>query len=235
MTPPANPKVPGSTRPERPSARASARGGASPTRGRVVFGLVAVAVIGFAALIASLSVREAGSVLDVSDVAGPIAVEGDPLIPLLEEGADPALGAAAPVITGRDFDGSEVVIGGASGRGQVIVFLASWCPVCERELPEIVRFVDAGGVPEGVDLVAVATGLDASRPNWPPQDWFDREGYSGTVLRDDAAGTVASTYGLRGTPYWVVLDANGRVVGRVGGYVDAADFTGLFELALAAG
>ncbi|MEY3020012.1 MAG: hypothetical protein RLZZ272_996 [Actinomycetota bacterium] len=235
MTPPSNPKVPATSRTTRPSARATGAGDARPTRGRIVFGLVAVAVIGFAALIASLSVREAGSVLDVSDVAGSVAIEGDPLIPLLDEGADPALGAAAPVVTGQDFDGSEVVIGGASGRGQVIVFLASWCPVCERELPEIVRFVDGGGVPEGVDLVAVATGLDASRPNWPPQDWFEREGFEGTVLRDDAVGTVAATYGLQGTPYWVVLDANGRVVGRVGGYVEPSDLGGLFELALAAG
>ena len=233
MTPPSNPKVPGSARKDRPSARAG--GSASPTRGRIVFGLVTVAVVGFAALIASLSVREAGSVLEVSDVAGPVAIEGDPLIPLLEEGADPALGASAPVVTGQDFAGEEVVIGGATGRGQVIVFLASWCPVCERELPEIVRFVEGGGVPEGVDLVAVATGLDASRPNWPPQDWLEREGYTGTVLRDDATGTVAQTYGLSGTPYWVVLDANGRVVGRVGGYVEPDDLPGLFELALAAG
>ena len=200
-----------------------------------MFGLVAVAVLGFAALIASLSVREAASVLEVSDVAGPIAVEGDPLIPLLEEGADPALGASAPVVTGQDFAGQEVVLGGATGRGQVIVFLASWCPVCERELPEIVRFIDEGGVPEGVDVTAVVTGLDASRPNWPPQDWLEREGYTGTVMRDDAAGTAAVTYGLSGTPYWVVLDANGTVVGRVARYVEPSDFPALFELALAAG
>lgn len=234
MTPPSSPKVPGSARPGRPSAAAAARP-SSPTRGRVIIGLVAVAVIGFAALIASLSVREAGSVLSVDDVAGPVSVEGDGLVPLLDGGADPALGARAPVVTGRDFDGSTVTIGGGGERGQVIVFLASWCPVCERELPEIVRFIEDGGVPEGVELVAVATGLDAGRPNWPPQDWFAREGYSGTVLRDDALGTVAGVYGLRGTPYWVILDANGTVVGRVGGYVDAADFAGLFELALAAG
>jgi cytochrome c biogenesis protein CcmG/thiol:disulfide interchange protein DsbE len=230
----ASPKVPGTARSSsRPSATAAARP-SSPTRGRIVFGLVAVAVVGFAALIASLSVREAGSVLSVDDVAGRVVVEGDALIPLLEEGADPALGASAPVVTGADFDGNEVVLG-AGGRGQVIVFLASWCPVCERELPEIVRFIEDGGVPEGVELVAVATGLDASRPNWPPQDWYDREGYDGTVIVDDASGTIAQAYGLRGTPYWVVLDANGTVVGRAGGYVETADFPELFGLALAAG
>lgn len=232
MTPPPTPKVPGSARSSRPSRAAEAP--TSPTRGRIVFGIVAVAVIGFAALVASLSARESASLLTVDEVAGPIAVEGEALAPLVDGGGDLSVGSPAPVVTGQDFAGAEVVVG-APGRAQVLVFLASWCPVCQRELPGIVEAVAGGALPEDVELVAVVTSLDASRPNWPPQDWLDTEGYVGTVLRDDAAGTVARTFGMTGTPFWVVIDANGTVVSRVGGYVEPTDLPALFDLALVAG
>lgn len=232
MTPPPTPKVPGSAKASRPSRAAEAP--SSPTRGRIVFGLVAVAVIGFAALVASLSAQESASLLTVDEVAGAVAVTGEALAPLPEDGGDLAIGSPAPVVTGQDFAGAEVVVG-AAGRPQVLVFLASWCPVCQRELPGVVDAVEGGALPEDVELVAVVTSLDATRPNWPPQAWLETEGYTGTVLRDDALGSVSRAYGMTGTPFWVVVDANGTVVARISGYVEPSELPGLFELALVAG
>jgi thiol-disulfide isomerase/thioredoxin len=152
--------------------------------------------------------------------------EGDPA-------NDPALGTRPPVVTGADFDGEEVIIG-ESGRPQLLMFLASWCPACQAELPLVVDWLEQGNLPDDVELIAVATGLDSSRDNWPPDAWFEEEGYDGPVLVDDADGTVAQAYGLNATPYWVALDRDGEVAMRVAGMIDLAQLSQLAE-ALAAG
>jgi thiol-disulfide isomerase/thioredoxin len=191
-------------------------------------GLVALGVIGFAVLIAVLSVNEAGSILAIEDVAGPVEVTGEPLlVPPGDDGSDAFAGAPSPVITGIDFDDAPITIG-APGTAQVLLFLASWCPACQRELPAVVDFIEAGGVPDDVELVAVVTSLADDRPNWPPQDWLATEGYEGAVIRDDAASTIARTFGMSGTPFWVLIDAEGRVVRRFSGLVPPEEIAGLF-------
>ncbi len=151
----------------------------------------------------------------VAEVAGsPEVVEGEPLPPGDEPADDPALDAPAPVVEGEDFDGNPVTIGDADA--ELIVFMASWCPACQAELPEMVEWLEAGGLPDGVELTSVATSLTDDRPNWPPQDWFEREGYEHPIIVDDAEGTIANAYGMTATPYWVAL-RDGQVQGRFPG------------------
>jgi thiol-disulfide isomerase/thioredoxin len=219
--------------PVRPDGkRRTATGGGGAGRRRLVMALAAVGVIGFAVAIAVLSVEEAGSVLSVDDVAGPVTVTGDRLPAVAPDTQDPFVGELVPVAEGIDFDGAPVTIGG-TGRPQVVLFLASWCPVCQEELPLVVDFIAEGGVPADVELVAVVTGLAADRPNWPPQAWLEREGYDGVVIRDDANSTIASTYGMTGTPFWMVVDADGRLVQRVSGLLPKEQFPVVFRAALA--
>ncbi len=47
------------------------------------------------------------------------------------------------------------------------------------------------------------------RPNFPPADWLQDEGWSGDVLVDDESMTAATAYGLAGYPFLVMLDADG--------------------------
>jgi thiol-disulfide isomerase/thioredoxin len=89
------------------------------------------------------------------------------------------------VLAGADFDGTPVTLG--DDRLRSIAFLASWCPACDAELPQIVRWLDAGGPPEGVEFVAVSTQHAAERTNWPPTQWFADAGYDGDVIVDNVA------------------------------------------------
>lgn len=179
--------------------------------------LIGVGVVGLAVLIAVLSTGEVGSTPTLEELAGDPTIEGTPLPPAPgDPSEDPAVGAAAPVVTGAGFDGTAVTIGGA-GQPQLIGFMAAWCPHCQDELPEVGEWLRAGGVPEGLEVVAVSTGLDPARPNWPPDAWFEREEYPGPVLVDDGEGSVGRAYGLTGTPYWVGVSAEGEVVVRVTG------------------
>lgn len=202
----------------RPNPQAEAKR-AAERRQRSIMVAAGIGVLLFAIVIAVLSAGESGSALSTSDVARDVEVQGEAL-PVLDgdPAVDPVVGDVAPVVRGEDFDGTPVEIG-ATGRPQLITFMASWCPACQRELPEITAWLEDGGLPAEVDLVAVATSLDAGRPNWPPQDWFEEVGFPGPILVDDTTSTAASTFGLSATPFWVAIDADGEVVSRNAGII----------------
>jgi hypothetical protein len=77
-----------------------------------------------------------------------------------------------------------------------------------------VALANAGGVPEGVDVVAVSTSVNASAPNYPPSAWFADVGWTFPVLVDDETGSAGRAYGLGSFPYLVLTDAEGNVVAR---------------------
>jgi thiol-disulfide isomerase/thioredoxin len=188
---------------------ASAKKSTSP---RQILLYVGIAVAVGAVLFAAFGLEsDDGPTLE--EVAGEPDVEGEPL-PILQEGDDPAAGADAPVVSGAGFDGTPETIG--DGDAEMIVFMASWCPACQAELPELVEWLDEGGLPDGVDLTVVSTGLDPTRPPWPPSGWLERGGYTGPILVDDAEGSVAQAYGMSGTPFWTVVQ-DGQVVFRSAG------------------
>ncbi|MEX2655172.1 MAG: TlpA disulfide reductase family protein [Acidimicrobiia bacterium] len=169
--------------------------------GWIIGGVVTVAAIG-----AALS-AESGSV----QAYGEIAVAGQAL-PQHDSGvADPAVGVPAPAITGEAMS----VEPGTSPT--IVLFLAHWCPACQAEVPALTDWVEAHGLPVGVDLIAVATASSPSRGNYPPSIWLERERFPFPVIYDDEAGTAAAAYGLSAFPFWVVLDSDGLVVERFSG------------------
>lgn len=198
---------------------------------RLIYAGVGAVVVLVAVGIAVLSVGETNDreLITVESLAGDPQIEGEALPPVPDGTEDPALGQAAPVVTGADFDGNEVTLGDGA---QMISFLASWCPACDAELPQIVSWLDAGGLPDGVEFVAVSTQLAAERTNWPPTEWFAEAGYDGTVIVDNAASDIFTAYGAVATPTWVVLDADGQVVHRSSGMLDPSAFDELAGLAL---
>lgn len=125
---------------------------------------------------------------------------------------DPAVGQVAPTVVGSSFDGSQVTIGG-TGRATMIVFLAHWCNHCQAEVPVVQAWLDRGSLPDGVDLVSVSTSTDPNAPNYPPDEWLAREGWTPPVAVDPT-GSIAQAYGLSAFPYFVFVDADGTVVGR---------------------
>lgn len=143
----------------------------------------------------------------------PVRVDGTKL-PRLEDGLpDAAVGARLPVLRGSSFDGRPVTIE-SDGHPKVVLFLAHWCPHCQRELPRLAAWLRQGGAPAGVTVHAVATGTRPDRPNYPPSEWITREGWPRPVLADDADGTAAAAVGLSAYPFFVFVDREGRVVSR---------------------
>ena len=163
---------------------------------------------------------------------GSIEVSGTQLPQSPATGVDPAVGETIPTITGETFDGSPLTIG-PSGEPTIIMVVAHWCPHCQREVPFLQSWLNANGAPEGVRLVAIATSNDASKPNYPAGQWLVKEKWTVPTMLDDKASDGAQALGVTGFPYFIVVDAQGKVVERTSGELSAAQWEGLIASARA--
>lgn len=143
-------------------------------------------------------------------------IVGDAL-PILEGSSDPAIGMSAPGIRAATLAGEGVEIDPADGVGRLVVFLAHWDPHGQKQVPVVVDWLADEPLPEGVELVAIATASKADASNYPPSEWLEREGLPGTLIEDDDAGSLASGYGVSGFPFWVAVGGDGTVVDRAAG------------------
>lgn len=171
---------------------------------------VALGVLGIVVLIAITTTEGNGG-----DTTGPV-VAGDPLPGYAGlDVADPAIGSLVPNLLGSDFDGN-VLNPTRNQRPKMFVFLAHWCNVCQAEVPVLVEWLNDGRAGD-VQVIGIVTGTDPLRPNWPPEAWLEKEGWPTPLIVDGDEDPVAQAYGLTGTPYFVVTDAQDRVVFRASG------------------
>ena len=200
----------------------------SSNRNAWLVGGVIAAVIAIAAIVAiSASSKKdqlaVGTVQEFSEVA----VTGDAL-PAFDSAAnpDPAVGMTAPTLTGKSFTGN-VVTTESTGTPTLTIFLAHWCPHCQREVPLLVEWEKSGKVPAGIDIVAVATGTDSANPNYPPSEWLARENFPATwpVMADSADKVGGNAFGLAGYPYFVLVGGDGKVLWRASGEVPMDELT----------
>ena len=160
----------------------------------------------------------------------PITVAGPPLPEFPSDGADPAIGGEAPILTGQSFDGAARTTRSDSPR--LLVFFAHWCPHCQREVPVLVSWEADGNVPEGLEVIGISTGVRADAPNYPPSAWLEKEKFPWPVIADDADQAGGTAMGLTSYPYFVLLDADGNVAWRSTGEVDPDDLTSAITAAL---
>jgi thiol-disulfide isomerase/thioredoxin len=208
----------------RPSASATRRRAAKPNR-TPIFIVAAVVAAALVALVVALAVGgndddTAGNTANGDPATtGTVTVSGDALPPFADGVNDPAVGMVLPTLEGHDQTGAPMTIS-ADGRPTMIMFVAHWCPHCQREVPVVQQWVDDGGLPDGVDLVSVSTAIDPSRPNYPPDAWLADEGWTAPVLVD-ADDSAAQAVGLSAYPFFVAVDGDGRVVFRTSGELTA--------------
>ena len=144
---------------------------------------------------------------------GEINVDGESLPSYAGENDDNvALGLTAPTFSAPDQN-SEIFNLEKNGNSKALLFLAQWCPHCQREVPVVQSFIDSNGVPPGIDVIAVATSIDRGRDNYPPQEWLEREGWSEIQIYD-LDREIGEAYGLNAFPYWVFLDKDLNVIAR---------------------
>ncbi|HEV3364127.1 MAG TPA: TlpA disulfide reductase family protein [Acidimicrobiia bacterium] len=190
---------------------------------------VLVLVLAGAAIVSSGGGDKKESAEGIEEIR-PVRVTGTPLPEFEPGGADPAVGQTIPDVKGQSFDGSPVEIG-KDGRSKLIVFVAHWCPHCQKEIPLLADWLKSNSLPSGVDLYTVSTSVTSKRPNYPPSAWLKKEGWTAKTLAASAEQQAANAFGLSAFPYFVAVDGSGKVVARTSGEISTGQF---FELAQSA-
>ncbi len=163
----------------------------------------------------------------------PVEITGEPLAPFEDPSADPAVGTASPVVTGAGFDGTAMTIGGPSDKPTMLVFLAHWCPHCNREVPELIKLNDAGGVPADLDVIGISTAVASDRPNYPPSEWIVDKGWPWPTMADSENSEALQAFGGTGFPFLVILDSDGTVLARQSGESTADELGAWIDATLA--
>ena len=202
---------------------------------------LAVIVVGAAAGIAVWSASGSDKVSEGSVGTGdvstpaetqPVTVIGDVLAPQPASGRDDSVdGQTPPVLHGFHFDGTPIDIT-PGGTAKMVVFLAHWCPHCNREIPVIQAWA-AAGVPAGLEIIGVSTGVNSGYPNYPPSKWIQDKNWTWPVLADSKNQDAARAYGLVGYPTFVIVGADGKVKVRNSGELAQADLDAMIKQALA--
>lgn len=147
-----------------------------------------------------------------------VSSTGGMLAPLPESGADTETGKSVAVLKGYDLQGRPVTIDPAGeGKATMVVFLAHWCPHCNREIPVLNKWRESGEVPTGLRVVGITTGSKADQANWPPSKWMTAMKWPFEVMADSEAQEAAAAYGVAGYPFIAFVGANGKITARTSG------------------
>ena len=149
-----------------------------------------------------------------------VSATGGLLAPLPESGADTETGKSVAVLKGYDLQGRPVTIDPAGeGKATMVVFLAHWCPHCNREIPVLNKWSESGEVPNGLRVIGITTGSKADQANWPPSKWMTAMKWPFEVMADSEAQEAAAAYGVAGYPFIAFVGANGKITARTSGEV----------------
>jgi thiol-disulfide isomerase/thioredoxin len=153
----------------------------------------------------------------------PVTTTGSALAAFASSSSDPAVGKTIPDITGSSFEGSPVRISD-DGKAKVVLFVAHWCPHCQREVPLLAADLHRTPLPPNIEMITISTGVNPSAPNYPPSKWLAGVDWPTPVIADDSQSSAATAYGLTAYPYLVFVDAHNHVQFRASGEMPLTEF-----------
>ncbi|MBQ2667810.1 MAG: TlpA family protein disulfide reductase [Clostridia bacterium] len=124
----------------------------------------------------------------------------------------------APDFTVEDLDGNPVNLSDFKGKPVVLNFWASWCPPCKSEMPDF----DDVYAQVGEDVHFMMVNLtDGDRETVATASaYVESQGYSFPVYYDTAM-QAAIAYQVMSVPTTYFIDADGRLIARASGAIDA--------------
>jgi thiol-disulfide isomerase/thioredoxin len=121
------------------------------------------------------------------------------------------LAAAIPRFSGHTLDGESISNDSLQGRVVLLQFWTTWCGYCRRDQP-IIEELERRFADKGLIILAVNVG----EPEEKVRAYLSASPRSCRVVLNSEVDLV-SKFGARGFPYYVVLDAQGRVAGKMAG------------------
>jgi peroxiredoxin len=134
----------------------------------------------------------------------------------------------APQVAFVSIHGESIAMPPASGKVMLVNFWATDCPVCIREMPDLIATYEKYRG-RGLDLVAVAMRHD------PPHyvlKYADSAGLPFRVALDSLGEHARAFGGVRATPTTFLIDRRGNIVERIVGMPDFGKLNALIEKSL---
>lgn len=114
--------------------------------------------------------------------------------------------------------GAKVALADYEGRVAVAVFWATWCEVCEEEMPEIAALARRRD-PE--ELAVLPISVDEGAPFVKVRAYLEERDLEELPVMVDVAQTLFHAVGAYATPTTVIVDRFGHVVAA---YIGEADW-----------
>lgn len=118
---------------------------------------------------------------------------------------------ALPELAFADGEGQPLGLAEFRGRTALLNVWATWCPPCIKEMPTLDRLEAELGGP-GLEVVALS--IDRAVPE-VVRRFYERTGVERLALYIDETGRAANTLGAFGLPLTVLIDTEGRELGRL--------------------
>ncbi len=121
-----------------------------------------------------------------------------------------------PELAFETLAGTPVKLSDLKGKVVVLNFWATWCAPCREEMPSLDR-LQAAFDPN--DVLVVALAVERSAPE-RIKAFLDEAGVSRLAVYRDATAATSRAVGLPGLPATLLVDHEGREVGRVLGIAE---------------
>lgn len=141
----------------------------------------------------------------------------------------------APDFTLTDQFGETHTLSDYKGKTVFLNFWATWCPPCQREMPDIQALYESYGE-NANDLVILGVANPKTEDNPFNQDktqpeveaFLTTNGYTFPVVMDTTGETFAQ-YGIRSFPTTFMIDKNGNVYGGVSSALTYANMESIIK------
>lgn len=117
----------------------------------------------------------------------------------------------APGFILKDIDGNEVASSDFLGRNTLLVFWATWCGWCRKELPDLKDFAEE--YKDQIKVLVIVSGESEELV----REYAIQEEINFQILIDDGH-SVWVDYGVRGTPSHFLIDDEGKIIASRPGY-----------------
>lgn len=121
-----------------------------------------------------------------------------------------------PALGFETRDGAQHALSDSAGKVRVVNFWATWCAPCRQEKPSLDRLqADMGGA--DFEVIAIATGRNTEASI----EKFNAEvGIEHLTTYLDPGSQTARGVGVLGLPVSILIDREGREIGRLTGGAD---------------
>jgi len=133
---------------------------------------------------------------------------------------------AAPTISLTDSGGHTLELSALRGKLVLVNLWATWCEPCLREMPSLERLQSRLG--ERIAVLAVSEDRGGNKAVEP---FIAKLGLKSVKIYIDPKSEVGHAFGARGLPTSVLIDREGKVLGRVEGAAewDSPKILGVLE------